>query len=174
VPGWSRFHRDGGAPGRNNRSVQPLNTDTLTTIREVLDRNGLRCTRQRELIFDALASTRAHPTAEELFHSVRHVEPGLSLATVYNTLDALTACGLVRRLPCPNGSGACRFDAATHEHVHLSLSDGRIVDAPGDLSERLLRGIPPGVIAELEQRMGVRVRGFSLQIDAAPDRPARG
>jgi len=132
------------------------------SIREVLDKNGLRCTRQREVIYEALAATKAHPTAEELFSSVRSVEPGLSLATVYNTLDALTACGLVRRLPCP--SGACRFDAATHDHVHLSTSDGRIVDAPEDLSDRLLSGIPAEVIAELEQRMGVRVRGLALQV----------
>jgi Fe2+ or Zn2+ uptake regulation protein len=132
------------------------------SIREVLDKNGLRCTRQREVIYDALASAKTHPTAEELFTSVRCVEPGLSLATVYNTLDALAACGLVRRLPCPNG--ACRFDACMHDHVHLSTGDGRIVDVPEDLSGRLLSGIPADVIAELEERLGVRVRGLSLQV----------
>jgi Fe2+ or Zn2+ uptake regulation protein len=139
-------------------------------IREVLDKNGLRCTRQREVIYEALAATRMHPTAEELFSSVRAIEPGLSLATVYNTLDALTACGLVRRLPCP--SGACRFDAEMHDHVHLSTSDGRIIDAPEDLSGRLLGAIAPEVIAELEQRMGVRVRGLSLQVVTGAERRA--
>jgi Fur family peroxide stress response transcriptional regulator len=146
--------------------VQEPCGDTPANIRDVLDRNGLRCTRQREVIYEALAATKSHPTAEELFHSVRPLEPGLSLATVYNTLDALSACGLVRRLPCPSGSGACRFDAVTQDHVHISLGDGRIMDAPDDLSGRLLGSIPPAVIAELEQRLGVRVRGLSLRVDA--------
>jgi Fur family peroxide stress response transcriptional regulator len=139
------------------------------TIRDVFDKNGLRCTRQREVIYEALAATKSHPTAEEIFHLVRGVEPGLSRATVYNTLDALTACGLVRRLPCPNGSGACRFDSETHDHVHLATCDGRIVDAPEDLSIRLLSGIPAEVIPELERRMGVRVRGLTLQVVTGPD-----
>jgi Fe2+ or Zn2+ uptake regulation protein len=134
------------------------------SIREVLDKNGLRCTRQREVIYEALAATKAHPTAEELFSSVRAVEPGLSLATVYNTLEALSSCGLVRKLPSPGG--ACRFDATVCDHVHLSTSDGRIMDAPEDLSDRLLSGISAEVIAELEQRLGVRVRGLALRVDA--------
>jgi Fe2+ or Zn2+ uptake regulation protein len=144
----------------------PHPSEIPPNIREVLDRNGLRCTRQREVIYQALAAARSHPTAEELFQSVRPMEPGLSLATVYNTLDALSACGLVRRMPCPGGSGACRFDAITRDHVHIAIADGRIVDAPEDISGRLLGAIPQDVIAELEQRMGVRVRGLSLRVDA--------
>jgi|SRR4051812_10581154 Fe2+ or Zn2+ uptake regulation protein len=140
----------------------------MASIRQVLDQNGLRCTRQRQVIFEALGATKAHPTADELFHSVRQVEPGLSLATVYNTLDALVACGLVRRLPCPSGSGACRFDADTHEHVHIATQDGRIMDAPEDLSIKLLEGIPAETVSELERRLGVRVNGLSLQVVAGP------
>ncbi|MEX2218700.1 MAG: Fur family transcriptional regulator [Phycisphaerales bacterium] len=141
----------------------------MANIREVLDRNGLRCTRQREVIFNALESTKTHPTAEELFHRVREVEPGLSLATVYNTLDALSACGLVRRLPCPSGTGPCRFDADTDDHVHIATAEGTILDTPHDLSERLISSIPPEVVAELERRMGVRVRGLSIQVVAERD-----
>lgn len=145
----------------------------MANIREILEKKQLRCTKQREMIYEALASTRCHPTAEELFAAVRTKEPGLSLATIYNTLDALTECGMVRRIPCPMGTGACRFDWETHDHVHVTTSDGRIMDAPEDLSARLLTAIPPEVLAEIEQRMGVKVCGLSLQV-VADQRPSTG
>lgn len=141
----------------------------MAGAREMLDMFGLRCTRQRQVIFEALKATREHPTAEELFQSVRSVEPGLSLATVYNTLEALTACGLVRKLACPSGSGACRFDAENHDHVHIASPDGRLMDAPAEISDRLLASIPPPLLRELEERMGVKVSGLSLQVSAVPD-----
>ncbi len=127
----------------------------------------MRCTRQREVIYQALASTKSHPTADELFHTVQAIEPGLSLATVYNTLDAFTEVGLVRRIPCPMGSGACRFDADTTDHVHLATADGRVSDVPLDVSRQLLAGIPRDVVAELERRMNIRIEGLSVQLLAS-------
>jgi Fe2+ or Zn2+ uptake regulation protein len=142
--------------------------DTPTT-RSRLEDHGLRCTRQREAVYAALAATKSHPTAEELHQSIAF--EGLSLATVYNTLEALTAAGLARRMPCPSGSGAARYDAQTHEHVHVALCDGRLVDLPPDLSDRMLSGLPRNVLDEIERRLGVRVGGVSVQVVATV--PAR-
>jgi Fe2+ or Zn2+ uptake regulation protein len=141
----------------------------MSSLREIFDQHGLRCTRQREQIYLALASTCSHPSAEELFQMVSATgcsgdEPGLSLATVYNALEAFTACGLVRRIPCPTGSGACRYDADTSDHVHLATEDGRVLDVPPDLSRKLLANVPAAVLQELEARMGVRVRNVSVQV----------
>lgn len=138
------------------------------TIRSVFERHRLRCTKQRERIYAALAATKAHPTAEELFHAVQDCEPGLSLATVYNTLEAFTECGLVRRIPCSSGSGAARYDADMNEHVHIAMTDGRIVDVPHDLSSQLLNSLPESVLDDLERRLGVRVEGLNIQIVAGP------
>ena len=136
--------------------------------RSLFERCGLRVTRQREVLYEALASTKSHPTADELYHAVRAIEPGLSLATVYNTLEAFSAVGIVRRIPCSVGSGACRFDADTTDHAHLATTDGKIVDVPLDVSRQLLAGIPRDVVAELERRLGVRVSGLSVQLLASP------
>ena len=140
----------------------------MQTVRELFARHGLRCTKQREQVYEALAATKLHPTAEELFHAVRALEPGLSLATVYNCLEAFLQCGLARRLACPSGSGPCRYDADISDHVHLATADGGLVDVPPDLSERLLSYLSPEAVAELEHRMGVRVSGVSIQVVAAP------
>jgi Fur family peroxide stress response transcriptional regulator len=133
-------------------------------IRTLFEEHGLRCTRQREVLYQALAATKSHPTADELFNSVK--EDGLSLATIYNTLDAFTEVGLVRRIPSSSGSGPCRFDADTTDHVHLATPDGRVHDVPNDLSRQLLAGIPASSIADLERRMGIKVAGLTVQVTA--------
>lgn len=91
----------------------------------------------------------------------------LSLATVYNTLDALVAAGLARRIVC--SCGPARFDADMREHAHLSTVDGRIMDLPDDLSAHLLGHVPGPVLKEIERRLGVRVQGVSIQVIAGPD-----
>jgi Fur family peroxide stress response transcriptional regulator len=136
--------------------------------RQIFDAHALRCTRQREVIYSALAASHSHPTAEDLFSSVRAVEPGLSLATVYNTLEALTDCGLARRIPCPSGSGACRYDADMSEHAHIATPDGRVMDVPHDLNQRVLEALPTSLVDEIEKRTGVRVRAVNVQFITGP------
>lgn len=131
---------------------------------DVLRQRGLRCTRQRAVVFEALRGTTQHPTAEELFADVRRDEPGISLATVYNTLDTLTQAGLARRLPAHANGGPCRYDADVSNHAHVVLDDGRVVDVPHDLSDRLLAALSPEVLAQLEAAAGVRVTGVRLTL----------
>src|SRR5262245_15414958 len=152
------MNSDSPRPQGDNHGV------SVELTRDILERQGLRWTRQREAVYEALASTKSHPTAEELFQAVTAVEPGMSLATVYNTLEALTAAGLARRLPCQGG--AYRYDADVRDHVHLSLADGRLLDLPQDLSGRMLGGVPEGALEELERRLGVSVAGLSIQVIA--------
>jgi Fur family transcriptional regulator, peroxide stress response regulator len=162
-------------PPLNNTNTESLCAGAtwsreLADVRELLSRYGLRCTRQREELYGALMATTAHPTAEELFHAVRETDAGLSLATVYNTLEVFTRVGLCRKLSASGGPS--RYDATTGEHVHLMTADGRIVDLPEDLSRRILSGLSPELIAELEARMGVRVGGLNVQVLAAGVTPA--
>jgi Fur family peroxide stress response transcriptional regulator len=141
----------------------------VLTVREMFYKSGLRCTKQREQVYAALAATRSHPTAEELYTAVREVEPGLSLATVYNTLEAFTRRGLCRRLVGPPGAAACRYDADLDEHCHLALPDGRLVDLPKDISDRLIRPISGSLITEIEHRMGIKVGRVAVQVICAPE-----
>src|SRR6056297_2064545 len=117
--------------------------------------HGLRCTRQRQVVYAALAASRQHPTAEAIYDSVKAAseaaDGGISLATVYNTLETLTQRGLCRKLATPGGP--TRFDAITDEHAHLVALDGSMVDLPSDLSDRVLAGVrDPELIAEIEAR----------------------
>lgn len=153
---------------------QPADQPPANDLRALFRAHGLRCTRQREQIYTALAASKSHPTAEELHHVFRDADDALSLATVYNTLDAFTDRGLCRRIPSATGSGPSRFDADLVDHAHILLEDGRVLDLPRDLGDRIARQIPPEVIAEIEQRLGVTIDGVSLQLAgrAAGDRQA--
>lgn len=134
-------------------------------IRRLFTEHGLRCTRQRVAIYDRLRGSKSHPTAEELFEDVRHRCDGLSLATVYNTLEALCEAGLARKLSL--NCGCARFDADLEPHLHLLNDDtGEIHDVPTDLSERLLMQLPDEVLRDIEQRLGVRVDRVSLHLHA--------
>jgi Fur family peroxide stress response transcriptional regulator len=57
--------------------------------------HGLSVTAQRIAIFEALSSSREHPSAEQLHRAVQRKLPSLSLATVYKNLEALKAIGAV-------------------------------------------------------------------------------
>jgi Fe2+ or Zn2+ uptake regulation protein len=135
---------------------------TRQTAKQMLRDHGLRATRQREDVYIALASTKSHKCADELFDAVRENQPGMSLATVYNTLEALASSGLCRRLP--TASGASRYDADVSEHAHLVTEDGKVFDVPMDLSEKLHNAIEPGLLQEIQERLGVKIDGLSIEL----------
>lgn len=137
----------------------------MSETTDIFTSHGLRRTRQRELVYEALAATDAHPTADELYESLRSQDADLSLATVYNALEAFTGAGICSRIPSPASSGPCRYDARVEDHAHLILPDGRVIDVPADLGDQLLERLSDrGVIGEVERRMGVRIAGFSVRL----------
>jgi Fe2+ or Zn2+ uptake regulation protein len=78
---------------------------------------GGRVTPQRLAIARVLQETGGHVTAEALFGQVSERLPGVSLPTVYATLELLEELGHVRRVPA--SSGAVLFDSRTDEHDHF-------------------------------------------------------
>ncbi|MBC7773785.1 MAG: transcriptional repressor [Pyrinomonadaceae bacterium] len=140
------------------------------TIRERFSQHGIRCTKQREDIYAVLHTSCEHPTAEELYRDVRIHQPGLSLATVYNTLEIFTKRGLCRRLgnaaPGAGAGSACRYDANLHEHTHLLTTDGQVRDVPEHLTRLVLDHIPLDVVRQIEQEMGVVVERLSVDFIA--------
>ena len=144
---------------------QPM---TRQKAKQLLRDHGLRATRQREDVYLALASTKLHKCADELFEAVRENQPGMSLATVYNTLEVLASSGLCRRLP--SATGASRYDADVSEHAHLVTADGKVVDVPMDLSDQLHSAIEPTLIREIEKRLGVKIEGMSIELRGSDPR----
>jgi Fur family peroxide stress response transcriptional regulator len=82
---------------------------------------GLKVTHQRLEIFRQLASTDAHPTAEEIFNRVRVQLPRVSLDTVYRTLATMQEYGLIARVEALDDRG--RFDANLERHHHFVCTE---------------------------------------------------
>lgn len=137
----------------------------MDCTRELFHRHRLRCTRQRLAIYEALRDSNGHPTAEMIYKAVKAKTQRLSLATVYNTLDALCRAGLVRKLPTTNG--CCRYDAETEPHLHVRCLDtGDIVDVPERLGDELIHSLPQDVLHRIEKVMGVKIDRVHMQIMA--------
>src|ERR1044072_289280 len=73
-------------------------------------------TRQRKVVLEAVQAGDHHPTAAEVFDAARTAMPGISFATVYNSLRDLKEKGLVREIAF--GKGASRYDRETERHDH--------------------------------------------------------
>ena len=133
------------------------------SVRDVFTSHKLRCTRQRLALYDALCQNKSHPTAEELYKQVNIGSETMSRATVYNTLETLVKAGLARQMP--TASGTCRYDSDTAGHVHLQMIDtSEIRDVPVELAERLVKGLPATIIADIERALGVRIDGACIQL----------
>ncbi len=92
-----------------------------------LAQSGFRFTQQRRVVYDALAKTEDHPTAVQVFLRVKDVMPSISLATVYNCLETLSKCGLIRQVNVERE--ASRFCANQVDHGHFCCTEcGRVED----------------------------------------------
>ena len=108
-------------------SAAPNKTEQHLT--EKLSTSGFRFTPQRQQVYDVILNKRDHPTAEEVFIRAKKSMPEISHATVYNCLDALVKCGLVRQVQLQRG--ATRFCPNMEDHCHYSCDAcGKVFDVP--------------------------------------------
>ncbi len=123
-------------------------------------KSGLSVTRQRLAIFEALAGTRAHPSAEDIHRSVRRRMPHLSLATVYKNLEALREIGAVSDVNALHEHG--RYEAAlpgtgagTPHHHLVCIRCRKVVD----LHDAGLDGL------HVSDPRGFEVRALKVQVE---------
>jgi Fe2+ or Zn2+ uptake regulation protein len=96
-------------------------------LNERLATGGFRFTPQRQHVYDVLMQKRDHPTVEEVFIRAKQTMPDISMATVYNCLDALVQCGLIRHVNLDRA--ATRFCPNMKEHCHFYCDEcGGIYD----------------------------------------------
>ena len=111
-------------PPKMKTNLPPTNSPE-----ETIHGRGLRMTGQRRAVYDALMGRRDHPTAVEVFTRVRTQLPSISLATVYNCLETLSSCGLVKTVNLERGPA--RYCPNLEEHAHFHCEHcGTVLDLP--------------------------------------------
>ena len=107
--------------------------DEATRVADWLARGGLRPTRQRLALARLLVGDGQdrHVTAESLFALSGGSGEKVSLATVYNTLRAFCAAGLVNEVVVDGARSY--FDTRMDDHPHFYWEDSHaLTDAPAE------------------------------------------
>jgi len=104
--------------------------DLLEEFKAILRKNGLKYTKQRELILKALYQNNGHFSPEVLYKLVQDEDPkmNIGIATVYRTLGLLEDEGLVSSLSF--GAQGKKYELGVKEHHdHLICNEcGKIVE----------------------------------------------
>jgi Fur family peroxide stress response transcriptional regulator len=105
--------------------------------------SGLRSTPQREVVYEVLLQKRDHPTADELHARVKSAMPSISLATVYNCLETLVNCGLVRAVNFERGPTRYCPNLQPHAHFHDEETGAtHDIDLPSGLLDQVNAVLP--------------------------------
>jgi Fe2+ or Zn2+ uptake regulation protein len=114
---------------------------------------GYRITRQRRAILHYLAATDAHPSAQQVFKEAKKDHPGLSLATVYNTLEMLARAGLIKTLDFQAMENRHETNLIPHINLICTLC-GKIQDFEEGSTIHA---------SEVKQKFGFQVENFRLE-----------
>ena len=96
-------------------------------LAELLRERGLRATSQRVVMHRLLRDHNRHLSAEELLSEASDRLPGVSLPTVYATLELFEQLGIVRRVN--GGGGTLLWDTRSDTHHHMICRRcGRVED----------------------------------------------
>lgn len=130
--------------------TQPNHSDEIPS-----ELGGLRMTKQRKEVYGVLLDVRDHPTAQDVFLRAKERMPSISLATVYNCLEALVGHELVKQVNFDRSPS--RYCPNLEEHVHFQD------EATGQIHDVVFR---EGVRLEdfLDLPQGVEVRELELTL----------
>ena len=121
----------------------------------IKDIEGLGITKQRQAVLQVIRESEEHLTANEVFEDARRVLPGISFATVYNSLRYLKNEGLIGEVRF--GMDAARYDRKLTRHDHAICNEcGKLVD--------LELSIPDGLFKEAAKRSKFEPESIELTL----------
>lgn len=114
----------------------------------------LRETKQRNAILGFLRNTRSHPTADQIYETVRKNIPNISKGTVYRNLQVLIDNGIVSVLDIRGTLSRYELKQETHYHFRCEAC-GRVYD--------LDEPVDPGLDDRISKRTGFIVSGHQTE-----------
>jgi len=119
-------------------------------------RKGYKITPSRRLLVKTIVESHEHLTPAAIFERARDEDPGVSLVTIYRTLEILQKLGFICEV---HGGGSCRSyllgQPAEHHHHLICSGCGTVTDftdcSLGDLE------------LELAHKTGFRISGHLLE-----------
>lgn len=103
-------------------------------LKTALDEAGHRLTGPRLAVWDVVAHSESHMTAEEIAEAVRDEDPTVNLSSVYRSLALFSELGLVRESNLGANEATHWELAHSDEQFHLKCTScGRVEHHSGDL-----------------------------------------
>ena len=101
--------------------------EKVKEFKEISKRRGLKVTPQRIAILKEILSRADHPSAEDIYESLKPKIPGISLTTVYRTLSYFEEFGFIHRVPTLTDK--VRYETRSVPHSHfICINCGEIYD----------------------------------------------
>ncbi|MEP6703897.1 MAG: transcriptional repressor [Acidobacteriota bacterium] len=116
---------------------------------------GSGLTKQRLAVLQVIRESEGHLTANEVFESARRLLPGISFATVYNSLRFLKLGGMIGEVRF--GRDSARYDRTLTRHDHAICSNcSKLVD--------IEMHIPSGLLEEAALRSHFEAESIELTL----------
>ncbi len=119
----------------------------INKLKDILKKEGLRYTKQRQQVWDEIRSSSEHRDAEEIYIEINKAsksKPGekVSRATVYRTIDVLVKNNLVRKMELGDGRALYehKIDEEHHDHI-ICVETGKIIEFFNEELEKIQEDI---------------------------------
>lgn len=121
---------------------------------------GMRVTEQRRIILQVLSDSPDHPNAEELHRRVNEFAPGISIATVYRTVNTLESYGLIERHSFADGRARYEAGGSEHHDHFVDVETDEVIEFRCDEIEALQQ--------KIADENGFEIVGHRLEIYVRP------
>jgi Fe2+ or Zn2+ uptake regulation protein len=118
---------------------------TEQEIRDQFRQSGYTLTSQRRAVLAALKESRGHPSAEDVYLTVKRKNPRVALGTVYQALSVLEDIGVIGSKHW--SESPTRYDLNVEPHLDIRcVKCGEVSEIPGvglgDLESRIRENTP--------------------------------
>jgi Fur family ferric uptake transcriptional regulator len=91
----------------------------LQVFIDYLQANKLKLTPHRELILETFLDNEGHRSVEDIYHTVKAIDPRIGYTTVYRMMKLMLRCGLAREIELADGITRYEhlFNHEHHDHL---------------------------------------------------------
>ena len=108
-------------------------------------------------VLDVVRATREHPTAIEIYETVKLRRPHIGLASVYRILHQLVEQGHIKEIG--RSEESCRYDGQTSRHDHAVCTEcGKLLDLPMEVT------LAPELLQQTAQAAGIELGSYEVRL----------